>query len=141
MKKTIIALGLLGFASILSLSSSGTSNSSPQVVSPSPAMVETLNSTAPAVDFQAQQPTLASPTPSPTISPKPSPTPSPKSVPAQQPTTYDSYINSQGNEVQSPTYYESEPEGATAECRDGTYSFSQSRRGTCSGHGGVARWL
>lgn len=32
------------------------------------------------------------------------------------------------------------PAGATALCRDGTYSFSQSRRGTCSLHGGVARW-
>jgi S1-C subfamily serine protease len=35
----------------------------------------------------------------------------------------------------------SAPKGATAQCRDGTYSFSQSRRGTCSSHGGVARWL
>lgn len=26
-------------------------------------------------------------------------------------------------------------------CRDGTYSFSQHRAGTCSHHGGVARWL
>jgi hypothetical protein len=33
------------------------------------------------------------------------------------------------------------PVGATARCRDGTYSYSQSRRGTCSWHGGVAAWL
>ncbi|WP_084531011.1 DUF3761 domain-containing protein [Nocardia miyunensis] len=33
------------------------------------------------------------------------------------------------------------PTGATAQCRDGEYSFSQHRSGTCSGHGGVARWL
>ncbi|MDP9145387.1 MAG: DUF3761 domain-containing protein [Actinomycetota bacterium] len=33
------------------------------------------------------------------------------------------------------------PRGATAQCRDGTFSFSRSRRGTCSHHGGVARWL
>lgn len=33
------------------------------------------------------------------------------------------------------------PPGATALCRDGTYSFSQHRSGTCSYHGGVARWL
>jgi Protein of unknown function (DUF3761) len=33
------------------------------------------------------------------------------------------------------------PAGATAECRDGSYSFSQHRRGTCSHHGGVSRWL
>lgn len=35
----------------------------------------------------------------------------------------------------------STPPGASAICRDGTYSFSQSRSGTCSHHGGVARWL
>lgn len=33
------------------------------------------------------------------------------------------------------------PPGATAQCRDGTYSFSQHHSGTCSHHGGVARWL
>jgi len=51
------------------------------------------------------------------------------------------YTNSRGNVVQSPTHYDSPPQGATAQCRDGSYSFSQSRRGTCSHHGGVARWL
>lgn len=35
----------------------------------------------------------------------------------------------------------SPPPGATAVCRDGTYSFSQHRSGTCSHHGGVAQWL
>jgi len=33
------------------------------------------------------------------------------------------------------------PSGATAQCRDGSYSFSKHRRGTCSHHGGVAAWL
>jgi hypothetical protein len=33
------------------------------------------------------------------------------------------------------------PPGATALCNDGTYSFSQTRSGTCSHHGGVAQWL
>jgi hypothetical protein len=33
------------------------------------------------------------------------------------------------------------PAGATAICVDGTYSFSQTRSGTCSHHGGVAQWL
>lgn len=51
------------------------------------------------------------------------------------------YTNSSGQKVQSPTYYNSAPAGATALCRDGTYSFSQNRRGTCSHHGGVAKWL
>ena len=35
----------------------------------------------------------------------------------------------------------STPAGATAQCRDGTYSYSKTRSGTCSGHGGVARWI
>ena len=51
------------------------------------------------------------------------------------------YKNTKGEKVQTPTHYNSAPAGATALCRDGTYSFSKSRRGTCSHHGGVARWL
>lgn len=51
------------------------------------------------------------------------------------------YTNSAGNKVQSPTKYNSAPAGASALCRDGTYSFSQSRRGPCSHHGVVAEWL
>lgn len=33
------------------------------------------------------------------------------------------------------------PTGVTAICRDGTYSYSQHRRGTCSHHKGVSQWL
>lgn len=33
------------------------------------------------------------------------------------------------------------PPGASAQCRDGTYSYSHHRRGTCSYHHGVLRWL
>lgn len=69
-----------------------------------------------------------------------------KSVPAntttavaQEPIRH--YTNSYGNTVQSPTRYNNAPAAATALCRDGSYSFSQSRRGTCSHHGGVAKWL
>ncbi len=51
------------------------------------------------------------------------------------------YVNSQGVWVPSPQRSSQAPPGATAHCRDGTYSFSQSRRGTCSHHGGVAEWL
>lgn len=51
------------------------------------------------------------------------------------------YTNSAGERVQSPTYYNSTPKNATALCRDGTYSFSRNKKGTCSHHGGVARWL
>lgn len=52
------------------------------------------------------------------------------------------YTNSDGNEVHSPAYSDngSVPAGASAQCSDGTYSFSQHRSGTCSHHGGVAVW-
>ena len=70
--------------------------------------------------------------------------------PGQQPGTTnqpqlsnnDYYRNSNGNEVHSPAYSRGgAPAGATAQCSDGTYSFSQHRQGTCSHHGGVAKWL
>lgn len=51
------------------------------------------------------------------------------------------YVNSEGQTVRRPENCASPPKGATAQCRDGTYSFSQNKRGTCSHHGGVARWL
>jgi hypothetical protein len=51
------------------------------------------------------------------------------------------YVNSAGNVVCSPYESNSAPAGASAQCSDGTYSFSQSRSGTCSHHGGVAVWL
>jgi hypothetical protein len=64
-------------------------------------------------------------------------------VPAQQNNTLsndNSYVNSSGNIVHSPAYSNTVPAGATAQCRDLTYSFSQHRSGTCSHHGGVAQW-
>lgn len=51
------------------------------------------------------------------------------------------YVNSTGATVCSPYASSSTPAGATAQCSDGTYSFSQSRSGTCSHHGGVTAWL
>jgi len=53
----------------------------------------------------------------------------------------DTYVNSRGHCVHRPVRANRAPAGATARCRDGTYSFSESRRGTCSWHGGVAVWL
>lgn len=35
----------------------------------------------------------------------------------------------------------SNPAGATAQCKDGTYSHAKTHQGACSRHGGVAKWL
>lgn len=51
-----------------------------------------------------------------------------------------SYVNVDGVRVRSPVFSDTKPEGASARCRDGSYSFSLHRRGTCSHHGGVAEW-
>lgn len=53
----------------------------------------------------------------------------------------DYYTNVEGKQVHRPIKSESVPSGASAQCRDGSYSFSRNRRGTCSHHGGVASWL
>lgn len=50
------------------------------------------------------------------------------------------YVNVDGNSIRSPIRANSRPAGATARCRDGSWSFSQHHRGTCSHHGGVASW-
>ena len=64
-----------------------------------------------------------------------------KPTPPESTTPPRYYTNSAGERVQSPTYSNTVPAGATAQCRDGTYSFSRNHRGTCSHHGGVSRWL
>jgi hypothetical protein len=64
-----------------------------------------------------------------------------KAAEATSACTNGTYVNSAGNTVCSPEQSSTVPAGATAECEDGTYSFSESRSGTCSSHGGVAKWL
>jgi hypothetical protein len=51
------------------------------------------------------------------------------------------YKNVNGVSVHSPVHVPVVPVGATAQCKDGSYSFSLHRSGTCSGHRGVAKWL
>jgi hypothetical protein len=84
----------------------------------------------------------------PQAQPKTAPTPSPTpraTAPATTtgPCAADYYRNSNGVCVHRPvkTQNSAVPAGATAQCRDGSYSFSQHRSGTCSHHGGVAKWL
>jgi len=79
---------------------------------------------------------------------QPKPAPSPTTQATAPATTNgacaaDYYRNVRGVCVHRPVQTDNGgvPAGATAQCRDGSYSFSQSRRGTCSHHGGVGRWL
>jgi hypothetical protein len=67
----------------------------------------------------------------------------PTSVKSNQLSNDNYYRNVDGDQIHSPAYSEDDsvPAGASAQCRDGTYSFSANRRGTCSHHGGVAMWL
>jgi hypothetical protein len=48
------------------------------------------------------------------------------------------YKNVNGKCVRRPSH---DPRGTTAQCRDGTYSYSKHASGTCSHHGGVRRWI
>jgi hypothetical protein len=54
-----------------------------------------------------------------------------------------SYTNHDGQSIHRPAHTTTgqAPAGASAQCRDGSFSFSASHRGTCSRHGGVANWL
>lgn len=51
------------------------------------------------------------------------------------------YTARSGHRVHSPMQAAHAPRGASAKCGDGSWSFSENHRGTCSHHGGVARWL
>lgn len=116
-KRYLIPLGILGLIAL-----SGGGNSAPQV-KPQASIVAPLQ--------QEYKPVSDSV----------------KAIPVQQNTNNLSndnyYTNVNGNTVHSPAYTNdsSIPQGASAQCGDGTYSFSQNRRGTCSHHGGVSEWL
>jgi Protein of unknown function (DUF3761) len=96
---------------------------------------------------QAAATTLATPPPTaPPLTQPPQTLPPPPAAPVVQAPTSPacgegSYVNVDGNCISGPVAAPSAPAGATAKCRDGTYSFSQHRSGTCSHHGGVATWL
>lgn len=74
------------------------------------------------------------PAPSPTPTPTPSPTPSPTPTPIPSPPPGSNICT-----VSSPI--SAACGTATAVCKDGTYSCSQNRNGTCSFHDGVSCWI
>lgn len=115
-KRYIIPIGI---AAILALNSIGSA-------SPAPSVVPVVSTPTPTVTQQAA------------VS---APTVAPVQTPTAGLSNNNHYTNVDGNQVHSPAYSATVPSGASAQCRDGTYSFSQHRSGTCSHHGGVAEWL
>ncbi len=97
--------------------------------------------------LQTQAPTVAIPAPPralPTASTKQQSPPAKPISTAPQPVPLSDnhhYTNSDGNVVHSPANASAVPAGASAQCGDSTFSFSKHRQGTCSHHGGVARWF
>jgi hypothetical protein len=118
-KGVLYLAGILLVASTLAIAANNASESAPQ----------------PAFISQAQTPTAAA-TSAVQAPPQTQTSPQPSGL-----SNDNHYLNSEGESVHSPAYSNSVPAGATAQCSDGTYSFSEHARGTCSHHGGVAQWL
>lgn len=81
----------------------------------------------------APAPTRVAPT-SPTL---------PASVPQQSPARTRSEAKSQApnTTARSGGGEDNNPSGAIAQCKDGMYSHAKHRRGACSRHGGVGKWM
>jgi hypothetical protein len=82
----------------------------------------------------------STPAPSPMTSKAPSASPAPE--PARQPTAKSTPApaTTTGSSTGSKAA-NSDPTGAIAQCKDGTYSHSKKHTGACSHHGGVTKWL
>ena len=65
----------------------------------------------------------------------------PPAATAPAPTTPGAAKSSASKSAPTAAASNTDPTGATAKCKDGTYSKSQHHSGTCSRHGGVAEWL
>jgi hypothetical protein len=86
-------------------------------------------------------PTTAAPPPPPAQAAPTTARPAPPPPAAAPACANGTYVNVDGETVCSPQSGPTPPPGATAQCKDGTWSSSRNRQGTCSSHGGVARWL
>lgn len=80
-------------------------------------------------------------TPTNTETPTPQSTPTLANTATPQPTRTFTQVPTATPLPYVPPAQPTHPPGVTALCEDGTYSYSQTSRGTCSGHGGVLIWI
>jgi hypothetical protein len=106
------------------------------VASPTP-VTESLPTPSPVAATHGSP--SASPPPSPSPSPSPSPTRPPTPPPTVAPTAAPAPVVAPPAPPADP-YAAATAAGASAVCADGSWSFSKTRSGTCSGHGGVHWW-
>jgi hypothetical protein len=116
---------------------SGAAASPTATASPTPALSSGAGAASVSAPTQTQTPASVPAAPAAVA---PAPVQQQASVPSPPPGD-GTYTNVDGNQIPRPVQAASTPNGATAKCNDGTWSFSQHRSGTCSGHGGVAQWL
>ncbi|MEV5838574.1 DUF3761 domain-containing protein [Nocardia sp. NPDC052112] len=121
-------------AATASITSAETSTTSPQPTTTAPPPTSITPTTTVAPPPTSVAPPAAAPIP---------PAPAPPAPLAQSQSTCgnDSYLNADNQCIHRPQSAPAAPPGATARCADGTYSYSQTRSGTCSHHGGVTAWL
>jgi hypothetical protein len=148
-RSSLASLGLLGVVVLGGVSVAGCDPASGTGNTPAPAhpvvLATTIASASTTGTTPAPVPTITTTTvveaPAPAPVPAPAPPKTVKAAPAPAACGEGYYRNVDGNCIPRPVAAPSPPAGATAQCKDGTYSFSAHRSGTCSGHGGVARWL
>ena len=85
---------------------------------------------------EAARPTPVRTTPSPTPTHPPSPSPTPTLAPSPPPPA----PAASAPVASTDPYPAATAAGASAVCADGSWSFSKTRSGTCSQHGGVHWW-
>ncbi|MFJ9780622.1 DUF3761 domain-containing protein [Amycolatopsis sp. NPDC101161] len=119
------------------LDAPSTSYTTPVYAAPSTTDTPTATSEAPVATTAPTQAQAVAPKTT-VAKPKAAPKTTTQAEPKPAECGADYYRNSDGNCVHRPS---DNPSGATALCKDGTYSYSQHRSGTCSGHGGVRTWL